>query len=96
MSTKSYAFSPAGWGRVLSQNLQDLIAALETDSSLCQPKLLRARLDALDELEARFGDCNAKEFMNDADARIHHHARQSGPGSNPPMQKSTNLSAPRL
>ena len=74
MSTTSFAFSSAGWGRVLSQNLQDLIAALEADSSLFEPKLLRTRLDALDELESRFGDFNAKEFMNDADARIHHNA----------------------
>jgi hypothetical protein len=62
-------------GRVLSQNLPDLIAGREADPSLFEPKQLRARLDALDELDSRFAGFNAKDFMDDADARIHHNAK---------------------
>lgn len=59
---------------MLTQNLQDLLAGREADLCLFEPERLRARLDALDELDAKFGDFKAREFMNDADARIYHRA----------------------
>jgi Histone methylation protein DOT1 len=61
--------------RWLTQDLQNFLGSLANDSSLFHPKQLRERLDALDELDIRFGDFSAEEYMNDPDARIINRAK---------------------
>jgi hypothetical protein len=56
---------------MLPQDLQDVLADLETDPFFFEPEQLRLRLDALDGLDDIFGNFPAEQFMNDADARIH-------------------------
>jgi hypothetical protein len=68
-------FLPPGWNPVLNQYLQNFPADLGTDSSLFEPAQLRERLDALDDLDTRFGDIQAAEFMSDGQAQIPNHAR---------------------
>lgn len=53
----------------LSQDLQDFLHALATDSSLFEPQRLRDRLDALDTLDARLGAFEAGELSTDS-ARV--------------------------
>jgi len=60
---------------VLTQYLQNLPGDPGTDSSLFEPAQLRERLDALDDLDTRFGDFLAEEFMSDGHAQIPNHAR---------------------
>ena len=59
----------------MTQDLQNFLGGLANDSSLFHPKQLRERLDALDELDIRFGDFSAGEYMSDPDARIANHAK---------------------
>jgi hypothetical protein len=74
MTTGQTKFSP-GWDPALTQDPQNFLRGLGTDSSLFEPKQLRERLDALDTLDARFGGFEADEFMSDPDARITNHAK---------------------
>lgn len=67
--------SRPGWNRVLTQYLQNFPGDLGTDSSLFEPAQLRERLDALDDLDTRFGDLQAEEFMSDGHTQIPNHAR---------------------
>jgi hypothetical protein len=67
-------FSP-GWNPVLTQYLQNCTGDLRTDSSIFEPAKLRERLDALDDLDTRFGDCQAEEFLSDGHAQIPKSAR---------------------
>ena len=60
---------------MVTQDLQNLLAGLARDSSLFHPRQLRERLDALDDLDMRFGDFSAARYMNDPDARIANHAK---------------------
>ena len=60
---------------MLPQDLQNLLADLETDPFLFEPEQLRQRLDALDDLDDIFGNFPAQQFMNDADARIYSHTK---------------------
>jgi hypothetical protein len=62
-------YSP-GWNPLLTQYLQNFPGDLGTDSSIFKPAKLRERLDALDDLETRFGDFQAEEFMGDGHAQI--------------------------
>jgi Histone methylation protein DOT1 len=59
---------------LLSQYLQNFPGDLGIDSSLFEPAQVRERLDALDDLDARFGDFQAEEFMGD-EGQIPNHAR---------------------
>src|SRR5258708_12917321 len=68
-------FFPPGWNPVLAQYLQNFPGDLGTDSSLFEPPQLRERLDALDDLDTRFGDFQAEEFMSDGHAQIPNYAR---------------------
>ncbi len=68
-------FFPPGWNPVLTQYLQNFPGDLGTDSSLFEPAQLRERLDALDDLDTKFGDFQAEEFMSDGQAQIPSHAR---------------------
>lgn len=67
-------FSPE-WNRVLTRHLQNFPGDLGTDSPLFEPAQLRERLDALDDLDTRFGDLQAEEFMSYGHAQIPNHAR---------------------
>ena len=58
----------------MTQYLQNFPGDLGTDSSLFEPAQLRERLDALDDLDTRFGDLQAEEFMSDGFAQIPVHA----------------------
>jgi Histone methylation protein DOT1 len=69
----SEIFSPDN--PVVTRDLQSFLGGLENDSSLFHPKQLRKRLDALDDLDIRFGDFSAARYMNDPDARIANHAK---------------------
>ena len=60
---------------MVTQDLQNFLRGLANDSCLFHPKQLRERLDALDDLDIRFGDFSAAEYMNDPDARITNHAK---------------------
>ena len=60
---------------MVTQDLQNFLRGLASDSCLFHPKQLRERLDALDDLDIRFGDFSAAEYMNDPDARITNHAK---------------------
>jgi len=60
---------------VLTQYLQNFPGGIGIDSSLFEPAQLRERLDALDDLDTRFGDFQAEEFMSDGHAQIPNHAR---------------------
>ena len=60
---------------VVTQDAQNFLGGLENDSSLFHPTQLRRRLDALDDLDIRFGDFSATEYLNDPDARITNHAK---------------------
>lgn len=53
----------------VTQDLHNFLG-VENDSSLFHPKQLRERLDALDDLDIRFGDFTAARYLNDPDARI--------------------------
>jgi len=55
--------------RVHAEDLQNWLAGLEHDCSLCEPEQLRRRLDALDELDTVFGDFNAQESPKSAGTR---------------------------
>ena len=59
----------------MTQDLQNFLGGLENDSSLFRPKQLRERLDALEDLDIRFGDFSAARYLNDPDARIAHFAK---------------------
>jgi hypothetical protein len=60
---------------VVTQDLQNFLDGLENDSTLFHPKQLRKRLDALDDLDIRFGDFSAARCINGPDARIADHVR---------------------
>jgi hypothetical protein len=68
-------FFSSRWNPVLTQHLQNFPGDLGTDSSLFEPAQLRARLDALDDLDTWFGDFQTEEFMSDGHARIPNQAR---------------------
>lgn len=55
---------------MLTQYLQNFPGELGTDSSLFEPAQLRERLDALDDLDTRFGEPQAEEFMSGGHAQI--------------------------
>jgi Histone methylation protein DOT1 len=61
--------------QALCVSFDNLLADLETDSSLFEPEQLQARLDALDELDVRFGDFTAEEFMKTSDRRMSRRAK---------------------
>ena len=61
---------------MVTQDLQNFLSGLENDSSLFHPKQLRERLDALDDLDIRFGDFSAAGYMNDPDARTAIHTKE--------------------
>jgi hypothetical protein len=75
MTTRARELFSPGWNAMLPQDLQNLLADLETDPALFEPEQLRQRLDALDNLDNIFGNLPAEELMNDADARIHSHTK---------------------
>jgi hypothetical protein len=52
-----------------------LLFGLEADSSLFQPEKVRARLAALDSLDARFGGVDPDDFTNGTESRIHRRAK---------------------
>ena len=60
---------------VVTQDLQNFLGGLENDWSLFHPLQLRERLDALDDLDIRFGDCSAARCVNDPNARIAEHVK---------------------
>lgn len=63
-------FFSSGWNPALTQYLQNFPEDLGIDSSIFEPRKLRERLDALDDLDTRFGDFQAEEFMSDGHAQI--------------------------
>src|SRR5262245_56140371 len=67
MTTEPDEFFSPEWDPVLTQDLQNFLRGLGTDSSLFDPKQLRERLDALDTLDTRFGGFKAEDFMSDPD-----------------------------
>jgi Histone methylation protein DOT1 len=52
------------------EDLQVLLCALETNSSLFRQEQLRARLDALDALDVAFGNCDPRQFMKGTNSRM--------------------------
>ena len=77
MTTEPDEVFPPEWDPVLTQDLENFLRGLGTDSSssLFDPKQLRERLDALDTLDTRFGGFKAEDCMSDPDARITNHAK---------------------
>ena len=61
--------------RVLADDLQDFLTGLEADSSLVEPKQLRERLDALDDLDRGFGDLDSEASGEETNGLIHHRAK---------------------
>lgn len=75
MTTWPNEIFSAGRNPAVTQDLQNFLGGLENDSSLFHPKQLRERLDALNDLDIRFGDFSAARCMNDPDALIANHAK---------------------
>lgn len=58
----------------MTQDLKNFLERLANESSLFKPERLRARLDALDVLDASLAGFEPEQFRNDSDAQVLNHA----------------------